>query len=915
MKSAVVLLMFTISFTTVNAQKRYILVDNLKGLTFPLLVEKVEAAGYHFYYDFPNPDSIIIDFNTEGMLLDEALRRIFTPYKMFAAIDKQNNIFISRHLIATTLPENYFTTGKEQARSVQGIAPVVPEAGKKQRTFSENRIYELGDRLERNKGKALVSGYIRDIKTGESISGALLSVDSLAVLVSADQYGYYSLVLPTGRHMLKISSAGMKEAKRQLIIHGDGKLDIDLQEAVTTLKNVTVISEKASNTRSLQMGLNKLNIKAIKQVPVAFGETDIIKVVLTLPGVTSAGEAANGFNVRGGSADQNLILFNASTVYNPSHLFGLFTAFNPDVVKGIELYKNAMPEKYGGRLASVLDITLQDGNSKKWSGVAGIGPLTSKIMIEGPLKKNKTSLIAAFRTTYSNWILKLIPNDQYRESAAGFYDANIHVSHTINNRNSLYVTGYMSNDKFNLTNDTVYKYGNKNVNLQWKHFFSGRFYNMLTLAFDDYRYNITSERNPVNAFRLGFNIRQYSFRSDLNYAASNRHAVSFGVNSIFYKLKPGYYEPLGASSLVKRNILQGEQAFESAIYAGDNYSVTSKLSVNAGIRFSVFNYLGPHRVYNYAQGLPRDTATITDTTVYGKNNLITTWSAPEIRVSVRYAFSNNTSVKFSFNTLQQYIHMLSNTITMSPTDTWKLSDAAIRPQKGIQVSAGFYQNFNNNRIETSLEVYYKRINNFPDYKGGAQLVMNDHIETDLVNTRGKAYGAELLIKKNMGRLNGWISYAFSRTYLQLDDPIAGETINKGRFYPASFDRPHNVNFIGNYRFSHRYSMSVNLVYTSGRPITLPVAVFTTGGISALVYSERNQYRVPFYMRGDISFTIEGNHKVTQKTHNSWSFGAYNITARQNPYSVYFVQEAGKIKGYQLSVFGTVIPFVTYNIKF
>lgn len=909
-------IVFFIFCPLAKAQHAYILPENFNGKSLRFFAGRIEeVSAFRFYYDINNDDSVLVDFDTQGMLLSDVLQRLAATNKMYVATDTAQHVFISRFPIAASLPQNFFTENQPLHLPLPTEIPEAPAGKKKLRSFSENRIYEIGDRSEKKTGKVVVTGYVRDVKTGESIAGAVLSVDSLLVVVNADQYGYYSVVLPTGRHLLKISSAGMKEAKRQLTVHGSGRLDIDMQEAVTTLKTVTIISEKTSNTRSLQMGVNKLNIKALKQVPVAFGETDILKVVLTLPGVTSAGEAANGFNVRGGSADQNLILFNASTIYNPSHLFGLFSAFNPDVVKGIELYKNAMPEKYGGRLASVLDITMQDGNSKKWSGVAGIGPLTSKITIEGPIKKDKTSIIAGFRTTYSNWILKLIPNDQYKNSAAGFYDANIHVSHRINSKNNLYVTGYVSNDRFNLTNDTVYRYGNKNINVQWKHFFTGRFYNMLTAAFDDYRYNISSEKNPVNAFRLGFGIRQYSLRSDFSYAPNNRHVASFGISSIYYKLRPGYYEPAGSSSLVKKNVLQPEQALESAIYAGDNYTINSKLSVNAGLRFSVFNYLGPHEVYNYVPGLPRDTTTITDTSFYAGNKVIKTWSAPEIRVSMRYALSGNTSVKLSFNTLQQYIHMLSNTVTVAPTDTWKLSDASIRPQRGLQVSAGIYRNFKNNTIEASLEFYYKRIHHFLDYKGGAKLLMNEHIETDLVNTRGKAYGAELLVKKNTGRLNGWISYAYSRTFLQLDDPVAGETINKGQYYPASFDRPHNVNIIGNYKFSHRYSMSVNFVYTSGRPITLPIAVFTTGGINALVYSERNQYRIPFYMRGDISFTIEGNHKVKQKTHNSWSFGAYNITARQNAYSVYFIQEAGKIKGYQLSIFGTIIPFVTYNIKF
>jgi hypothetical protein len=773
----------------------------------------------------------------------------------------------------------------------------------------------MGNKGGKSNAKALLSGYIRDNKTGESISGVVISVDSMGIVVSSDQYGYYSIVLPVGRHILKISSAGMKEARRQLIVSDNGQLDIEMQEAVTTLKNVLVTSEKASNTRSLQMGVNKLSIKTIKQVPVAFGETDIIKVILTLPGVTSAGEAANGFNVRGGSTDQNLILFNAATIYNPSHLFGLFSAFNPDVVKNVELYKTALPEKYGGRLSSVLDITMQDGNSKKWSGNAGIGPLTSKFTIEGPVKKGKTSLIAGFRTTYSNWLLKVIPNEQYKKSGANFYDGTIHLSQNINSKNSLYITGYISNDRFNLSSDTLYKYGNSNVNIKWKHFFTGKFYNMLTAGLDNYKYNISSENNPVNAFKLGFNIRQLFLRSDVSYSPGNKHVVSFGFNSIFYRLNPGYYEPLGTASLVKKNILQTEQALETTVYAGDSYSINSKLSVNAGVRFTIFNYLGAHDVYNYIPGIPRDTSTITDTAFYGKNKIIKTWMAPEVRVSVRYAISDNTSVKFSFNTLRQYIHMLSNTVTVSPTDIWKLSDTHIKPQKGMQLSVGVYKNFNNNKIETSLELYYKRLNNFIDYKGGAKLLLNKHLETDIINTKGKAYGAELLIKKTTGRINGWVSYAYARTFLQLDDPIAGQNINKGKYYPASFDRPHNLNFICNYKFSHRYSMSVNFVYTSGRPITLPVAVFSTGGISGLVYSERNQYRVPDYLRADISFTVEGNHKVKQRTHNSWSFGAYNVTARQNPYSIYFVQENGKINGYQLSVLGTIIPFVTYNIKF
>jgi outer membrane receptor protein involved in Fe transport len=414
---------------------------------------------------------------------------------------------------------------------------------------------------------------------------------------------------------------------------------------------------------------------------------------------------------------------------------------------------------------------------------------------------------------------------------------------------------------------------------------------------------------------MAFDINQSYFRADFNYSPNARHTISYGLNTVYYKLHPGSYNGADTGSLVAQNVLPAEQALESAVYLGDQWSITPKLSLSAGLRYSIYNYLGPRDVYNYAPGLPREVKTILDTLHYNAGRVIKTYTAPEIRVALRYAFSDSLSVKLSFNTLQQYIHMLSNTVAVSPTDIWKLSDPNIKPQQGGQLALGVYKNFLSNTIETSVEVYYKQMTHFLDYKSGATLLLNHHIETEVVNTRGKAYGVELLIRKTTGKINGWLSYTYSRTFLQLDDPIAGQSINHGEYYPASFDKPHNVNAIGNYRFSHRYSLSVNVLYSTGRPITLPVAVFTLGGSRSLLYSERNQYRIPDYFRADVSFTMEGNHKLTRKTHNSWSFGVYNVTARQNAYSVYFTQEAGKIKAYQLSIFGTLIPFVTYNIKF
>jgi hypothetical protein len=663
------------------------------------------------------------------------------------------------------------------------------------------------------------------------------------------------------------------------------------------------------------MSVEKLTIKNIKQVPVAFGEADVLRVITTLPGVTSAGEAGTGFNVRGGSVDQNLILFNDATIYNPSHVFGFFTAFNPDQIKAVELYKSAVPEKFGGRLSSVLDVTSKEGNSKQIAGVGGIGPLTSKLTVEGPIGSEKTTFIAGGRTTYSNWLLKKLPDERYRNSRASFYDINLNINHSLNAKNNLYAMGYVSRDKFKLNNDTTYSYGTYNWNLKWKHIFSNKLYGVITGGQDHYTYSVASERSKVDAFKLGFSINQAHVRSSFSWSPTNDHQIELGFNSIYYQLRPGYYHPNDSQSVVVRKDLQYEQALETGLYIGDRINITPDLSVNLGIRYSIFNYLGPYNVYQYAPGVPRDTTTIKDTVPYAKHKVIRTYQSPEYRLSARYAFSENTSVKLSFNTTRQYIHMLSNTTIISPTDTWKLSDADIRPQQGVQWSAGVYRNFRNNAIETSVEAYYKTMRNVLDFKSGARLILNQHIAADVISARGKSYGAEVMIKKVSGKLNGWISYTYSRTLLRTDDPLAGENINKGEYYPASFDKPHNVNFIGNYRFTHRFSISTNIVYTSGRPITLPVAIFELGGTQRVYYSERNQYRIPDYFRADLSFTLEGNHKLKQKTHNSWSFGVYNLTARKNPYSVYFTQENGVIRGHQLSIFGTIIPFVTYNFRF
>ena len=909
--------LFLFTLLPAHAQQQKKVTANFEGYSFSRLMSRLEAStGYRFFYDPADVDSLSIDLNVNNATVPQILDQLFQNTDFHYAIDRQGRVFITRRVtILTSLPAHLGGTRTSADTAALLLSEQAEKDATPKKAFAENQLIDIGNKSNHAGSKAIIAGYVRNGATGEAIVGATLHTDTLPLTVTTDQFGYYSLTLPKGRHTIHISDAGMKDTRRQVMVYSDGKLDIDMQDAVTTLKAVIVSAEKTSNTQSVHMGVNRLNIKSIKQVPVVFGETDVLKVVLTLPGVSSVGEASNGINVRGGSTDQNLILFDDATIYNPTHLFGFFSAFNPDVVKGIELYKSAIPEKYGGRLSSVLDVSMLDGNSKKWSGLAGIGPLTGKFMIEGPLQKDRTSLVAAVRTTYSNWLLNSLPaNSGYSNSRANFYDANLRITHVIDPNNTVYLMGYLSSDKFNLDNDTTYRYKNKSAVIKWKHIFNNRSYALFSAGWDHYDYSVSDDRDSVNAFNLGFDINQTHFRADFSYTPNNRHSFSYGLSTIFYRLHPGSYSPIGEASKVVNAVVPAEQGLESALYLGDQYTVNSRLSVSAGLRFSMFNYLAPHDEYNYVPGVPRDVSSIVDTSHYTKGN-IKTYTAPEIRLSARYTLSDAASLKLSYNTLEQYIHMLSNTVAISPTDIWKLSDPHIKPQQGDQFSLGYYQNFKSNTIEASVEVYYKRIHNYLDYKSGANLVLNPHIETDVLTTRGKAYGAEFLLRKQAGQLNGWISYTWSRTLLQQDDPLAGQLINHGNYYPASFDKPHNINFVGNFRFTHRYSVSTNVVYNTGRPITLPLSVFNLGGSPGLYYSERNQYRIPDYFRWDFSFIIDGNSRVKQATHNFWTVGVYNVTGRKNPYSVYFQQENGKIKGYQLSIFGTPIPFVTYTIKF
>jgi hypothetical protein len=909
---------FVLTATCSFAQKGKTITGNFSNSTFDAFAKSVEQqTNYKFFYDHNWTDSLVINVNANNDPVEKVLEQVFAGTELHYSIYNGDVYVIKDRQVLTSLPIDFFNESQTAASQQQEQSFDYSDYEKQEqlRKRVEEKLIPIGTKTNNLQGTAVLTGSVRDTKSGEVIIGASVYIESPMIGVSTDQLGRFSLTLSRGRHEIKIKSVGMKTTQRQVMLYGNGRLDIDLEEDITPLKEVLVQSERDVKVTSVEMGIEKLDIRVMKQMPTILGEADVMKVVLTLPGVQTVGEGTVGLNVRGGATNQNLILFNDAVVYNPSHMFGFFSTFNPDVLKNVELYKSGVTADYGGRLSSVLDVSAREGNLKKFSVSGGLSPITGRLTVEGPLIKDRSSFIIGARSTYSDWLLKQVSNANLKNSKAAFADLTANITHKINDNNSLAIAGYISQDQFKLNSDTSYRYSDRNASIKWKHQFNPNFYSTVTGAASQYTYTISSDRNPVNAFDMNFKIRQFNAKADFNYLLNQKHALNAGASITHYFLAPGNLQPKGNESLIVPDVLASERGLESALYIGDNYEVNTKLSVYVGVRYSMYQFLGPKNVYQYAEGAPRTENNITDTVKYGSGKAISNYGGLEPRVSGRFIISPTSSFKASYNRMRQYIQMLSNTTAITPTDIWKLSDPYVRPQIGDQFSIGYYKNLRGNALELSVETYYKRMTNTTDYKNGAVLLLNHHLETDVLNARGKAYGVEFLLKKPSGKLNGWISYTYSRSFLQTKTDYPSETINRGEWYRSSYDKPHALNFIGNYKFSRRVNFSLNVIYSTGRPITLPIAKYDLDGVRRVFYSDRNQYRIPDYFRTDFSINLEGNHKTRKLAHSSWSFAVYNLTGRKNAYSVFFVAHDGLIRGYKLSVFAQPIPTITYNFKF
>jgi len=826
--------------------------------------------------------------------------------------DRTDELFLLADL-QNKLPNDYF----EPVLTTADTSYLSALLASRSTVTSENKVYRIGDvNVAAKSDRIVLTGYVRNVATGEAVIEAALSIEGHATQVLTDLYGFYRIIIPKGSKTLNIRSLGMEDMHLQLEVYANGALDINLKEKVTSLRSVTISAESNHIQKSTQIGLEKLPIIRIKKIPAVFGEADVVKVLLTLPGVKSVGESSGGFNVRGGAIDQNLILFNEGTVYNPSHLFGLFSAFNPDVVNDIELYKSTLPAKYGGRISSVLEVNSRTGNTNKITGTIGLGLLASKIHLEGPLIKDKTTFILGARTTYSDWILSLLPEDSgYKNGTAHFHDVTAGLTHKFNSANTLYLNGYYSADGYSFSADNDYYYRNLNLALKWRSILNERHFMTLSSGYDKY-YNRRAEKgNPVNAYELEFNIEQYYLKACFDWLINEQHNLSYGFNGFYYNLLPGNIRSIGDLSQVQSTALQRERGLEMALYASDKWSITDKLLLDLGLRFSFYSAIGPY-TYNTYRGDDRNESTISGTVNVPTSGFVKPYFYPELRTSIRYTVIDDFILKAAFNTMRQHLHLLSNTAVASPIDTWKLSDANIAPQTGWQTAIGVYKNFFDNHLECSVEGYYKRMQAYLDYKSGAILSMNPTIEQDVLETDGKAYGVEIMFKKPMGKLNGWVAYSYSRTMLKEAGDKQAYEINRGNWYPTHYDKPHDVKLILNYKFTQRYSFSINLDYATGRPVTVPVSKYYIAGGYRLEYSDRNAYRIPDYFRADIAFNIEPSHNLKLWTHSVITFGVYNVTGRKNAFSVYYDTSGGtKIQSYQLSIFGAPIPYINYTLKF
>jgi hypothetical protein len=910
------LLLFLCNSATSFGQASVRMNDSYNSMELPEFTDILEESyGLKVYYRPGDLDSIFTGNIAEGTALSDLLDDLLPGNNLNYFFQNRDLYIFPGEPIVSELPD--FTDQRIKALPTE--APEDLSSGNKYLqtlNISRDNIITVGSsQTGRTERTARVRGIIRSLSNDEPLVGATIYIRELELGTITDADGFYSMEVPPGQYTVSFDHMAMKGEEFGLKVLSTGRLDMALEDELIELQEMTVMDQRRGNVKGMLMGFERITSSAMKEIPVVMGEKDLLKIAQLLPGVQNAGEGSSGFNVRGGSADQNMFYINHISIYNTSHLFGFFTAFSPDIISDFSLYKNNVPAKFGGRIASIFEINTREGNEEQFFAQGGISPITGHIALEGPVVKEKVTFVASARSTYSDWILNRIQAQDLQQSTASFYDGTIGLNAELNENNQVKLFLYQSADEFSLSTRNDYAYSNRGASLLWKHKFSKNLSADFVASSSRYQFENIDKNNVTEAYTQDYGIDHTEARADFVYFARDNHRVEFGLNSVLYELNRGDIVPFGEESKRVPISLGTEQGLENSLYLSDEFTLFPRLNVLLGLRYSYYAYLGPSVVNLYEEGLPRNKFNVTGTRSYEDWEMVNSWSGLEPRAALNYSISNNSSVKASFNRLQQYLFLLSNTIALSPTDQWKLTDYHINPPVSDQLSAGFYQDLPDLGLNLSLETYRKWISNVVEYKDGVDFISGEPLETQILQGKQDSWGIEFMLKKNTNNLTGWMSYTYSRSIVEVDGPFRELQINDGNPYPSNYDRPHAFNLVANYRISRRLSISSNIVYSSGRPVTLPIAVYFSENSKYLYYSERNKYRIPDYFRVDLSVNLEGNLKFKKLAHSFWMLNVYNLTGRDNAYSVFYEADQGQIQGYKLSIFAQPIVTLSWNFKF
>ncbi len=772
-----------------------------------------------------------------------------------------------------------------------------------------------------SQSKYTISGTVKDSENGETVFGASVFLEGTTIGTITNEYGFYSITATESDYNLVVSYVGYANASKKITLNSNQKIAIEITPESTKLDEVVVVAETSEqlDIKTPQMSVSKLKLGTIKKMPVVLGETDIIKSIQLLPGVTSGAEGTAGFNVRGGAVDQNLVLLDEAIIYNSSHLFGFFSVFNADAIKDVKLYRGGIPARFGGRVSSVLDVRQKDGNSKKFQLKGGIGVISSRLSAEGPTFKDKGSFLVAGRASYAHLFLQAAGE----ENAANFYDLNLKTNYNLNASNRLYLSGYFGRDKFNFGGNFNSEYGNASGNLRWNHIFNDRLFSNLSLIYSKYDYLL-----DFKSFEFDWvsSIRNYNVKYDLSYFESDALKFKFGINSIYYTFNPGEINPTGVTSSINALLLDKKRALENGLYVSAEHKISDKLTATYGLRYSLFSRLGGQAlteyennlpiIYNETLGLYQEGTAIGETN-YKSGKTITSFNNLEPRIALSYQLKDHTSIKAGYSRTAQYIHLLSNTVSVTPLDVWTPSGPFIKPQLSNQYALGYFRNLNNKTYSLEIETYYKTVDNRIDYVDGSDLIGQNTIETEILNGEVRAYGLEFLLKKNKGDFTGWLAYTISKAEQRtLGGASGGPGINNGDRYYASHDRTHDVSVTGSYKLNEKWDFGANLIYQTGRPVTYPDGQYTYEGLNIANFSDRNANRLTDYHRIDVSATYVPNRKPDKRWKGEWVFGIYNIYNRKNAASISFGQnrETGANEATRTAIFG-IVPSVSYNFKF